>query len=104
MQFGAADSVEITARENVDAVYQHDSAEATTKIAKRIMAGATDKSLIPAEPHPLVDKVLRPVIEDVRQNDGESFVAKLGLRKSDQQQSWTARTEGNSPDGGGIKR
>ncbi len=102
MEFGSEDRVAITARGNVDAVYQHDSDEATTAIAKKIIWGATDKSLTPAAPHPVADifkEGFRTTLENVTQNNGEIFVEKLGLRKSDQEQSWTARTRSNSSEG-----
>lgn len=89
MQFGAADHVEITAKGNVDAVYQHDSVEATAEIAKRIISGATDESLTPTEAHPIAaalkndPKFSEKIEQDALTKSGvssESFVERLGLK------------------------
>lgn len=87
MQFDLEDRVEITARGNVDAVYQHDSAEATTAIAKKIIAGATDKSLTPAVSHPVANifkEGFQTALENAKQDDSESFVERLGPQKPEE--------------------
>lgn len=48
------DVVKVTTKGSSDAVYQHDSIDATTRIAQRIIDSSTDKSVTPTSPSPTV--------------------------------------------------